>query len=90
MRAYNDTVGSLESRVLVTARRFSELAVTRGTLEEVEQVDRRARVPGAPELDGEGTTGLAGRARPEPDGAGGRGRAGGLDEERPADRGCID
>ncbi len=67
MRAYNDTVGSLESRVLVTARRFSELAVTRGTLEEVEQVDRRARVPGAPELTGEGDgTGLAGRAM-EPD-----------------------
>ncbi len=52
VRAYNDTVGSLESRVLVTARRFSELSVTRGTLEEVEQVDRRPRVPGAPELVG--------------------------------------
>lgn len=50
VRAYNETVGSLESRVLVTARRFSDLSVTRGTLEEVEQVDRRARVPGAPEL----------------------------------------
>jgi DNA recombination protein RmuC len=54
VRAYNDTVGSLESRVLVTARRFSELSATRGTLEEVEQVDRRARVPGAPELTGDG------------------------------------
>ncbi|GAA4819245.1 hypothetical protein GCM10023201_00550 [Actinomycetospora corticicola] len=50
VRAYNETVGSLESRVLVTARRFSELAVTRGALDEVEQVDRRTRVPGAPEL----------------------------------------
>jgi DNA recombination protein RmuC len=58
VRAYNDTVGSLESRVLVTARRFSELSVTRGTLEEVEQVDRRARVPGAPELTGEGRPGI--------------------------------
>jgi DNA recombination protein RmuC len=50
VRAYNDTVGSLESRVLVTARRFSELSVTRAALDEVEQVDRRPRVPGAPEL----------------------------------------
>jgi DNA recombination protein RmuC len=60
VRAYNDTVGSLESRVLVTARRFSELSVTRGTLEEVEQVDRRARVPGAPELTGEDGVPFAG------------------------------
>ncbi|MEJ2867470.1 DNA recombination protein RmuC [Actinomycetospora sp. OC33-EN08] len=53
VRAYNETVGSLESRVLVTARRFSDLAVTRGSIDEVEQVDRRARVPGAPEFGGE-------------------------------------
>ena len=53
VRAYNETVGSLESRVLVTARRFSELSVTRSSIDEVEQVDRRARVPGAPELAGD-------------------------------------
>ncbi|MDT7745179.1 MAG: recombination protein RmuC, partial [Actinomycetota bacterium] len=81
VRAYNDTVGSLESRVLVTARRFSELSVTRGTLEEVEQVDRRTRVPGAPELTGEGEPGVTDEeaAEEEPrmehaaDGAGGTG-----------------
>jgi DNA recombination protein RmuC len=84
VRAYNDTVGSLESRVLVTARRFSELSVTRGTLEEVEQVDRRARVPGAPELAGVGGPGVADEedvdeepeVEHEADGAGETGRPG--------------
>lgn len=57
VRAYNETVGSLESRVLVAARRFSELSVTRSSIDEVEQVDRRARVPGAPELAGDDGSG---------------------------------
>ena len=85
VRAYNDTVGSLESRVLVTARRFSDLSVTRGTLDEVDQVDRRTRVPGAPELVGEGTTGGGGGEDPDEesegqDGADGEGEAEPLEE----------
>jgi DNA recombination protein RmuC len=44
VEAYNKTVGSLESRVLVSARRFSELGVpTTGELPELSTIDRSAR-----------------------------------------------
>jgi DNA recombination protein RmuC len=49
--AYNKTVGALESRVLVTARRFRDLRVIEGDLEPPEQVERRPRVLQAPEFD---------------------------------------
>lgn len=48
--AYNQAVGSLEGRVLVSARRFSELGAVEGTLEEVAQVDRSPRELTAPEF----------------------------------------
>lgn len=53
VEAYNKTVGSLESRVLVTARRFNELSVTapRGAdLEELVPVAQTLRLLNAPEL----------------------------------------
>lgn len=49
--AYNDAAGSLERRVLVTARRFSELGVPAiQEIPEPEPVERTARVLEAPEL----------------------------------------
>ncbi len=49
--AYNRTVGALESRVLVTARRFRDLQVTSDDLGTPEQIERTPRVLQAPEFD---------------------------------------
>ncbi|NED98049.1 DNA recombination protein RmuC [Phytoactinopolyspora alkaliphila] len=48
--AYNSTVSSLESRVLVTARKLADLKVVDNQLESPDQVDRAARHIQAPEL----------------------------------------
>jgi len=47
---YNKTVASLETRVLVTARKLTELEVADGELPAPAQVDRTPRVVAAPEL----------------------------------------
>jgi DNA recombination protein RmuC len=53
VEAYNKAVGSLESRVLVTARRLKEKGVTASEeLPELETIDHTARPLGAPELVG--------------------------------------
>jgi DNA recombination protein RmuC len=48
--AYNQTVGSLESRVLVSARRLNDLGVVGGDLIAPVPVEETARVLSAPEL----------------------------------------
>lgn len=49
--AYNEAVGSLQSRVMVSARRFEDLGLTGTPLPEPEQLTRRARTLRATEPD---------------------------------------
>ncbi|MGH3785888.1 MAG: DNA recombination protein RmuC [Pseudonocardiaceae bacterium] len=57
--AYNRTVTSLESRVLVTARRFGELGVVTDQLDAPDQVERSPRTVQAVELVASTTESLA-------------------------------
>jgi DNA recombination protein RmuC len=67
---YNQTVGSLESKVLVSARRFSQLGLVEAGLEAPGLVEDTARALSAPELTAEvaaGTgTGIEGRPQGVP------------------------
>jgi DNA recombination protein RmuC len=56
--AYNRTVSSLESRVLVTARRFGELGVVTEQIDALEQVERTPRTVQAVELVASATDSL--------------------------------
>ena len=57
---YNQTVGSLESRVLVSARRFSQLGLVDAELEPPAPVEETTRALSAPELVAEIAVGDAG------------------------------
>lgn len=50
VEAYNASVASIESRVLVTARKLTDLGVSDSVLEEIEQIDRLPRYPQAAEF----------------------------------------
>ena len=50
MTAYNRAVGSLESRVLVSARKLNELGVTDAELEAPKPVEETVRALSAPDL----------------------------------------
>ncbi|WP_238694487.1 DNA recombination protein RmuC [Nocardioides daphniae] len=51
VQSYNSAVGSLEGRVLVTARKFNDLGVVRSDLVEPSQVETTPRLLAAPEFD---------------------------------------
>jgi DNA recombination protein RmuC len=64
---YNQTVGSLESKVLVSARRFSQLGLVDAGLETPGLVEDTARALSAPELTAEVAAGAgAGQGPPGP------------------------
>jgi len=72
--SFNETVGSLQSRVMVTARRFEEMELTAGRIEDVDQLTRRSRALDEAEI--------AELARGRSAGDGETGRRGARDDRR--------
>jgi DNA recombination protein RmuC len=52
VNAYNDTIGTVETRVMVSARRFRDLQVSEGELTPVQPIEAPVRQIQAPELEG--------------------------------------
>jgi DNA recombination protein RmuC len=63
--SYNQAVGTLESRVLVSARKLNQLGVVEAALEPPRLVEETARALSAPDLITESAPELAGRAGAE-------------------------
>ena len=64
--AYNQSVGTLENRVLVSARKLNQLGVVEAGLEPPRLVDESTRALSAPELTGGIRPGTRGRPRSRP------------------------
>jgi DNA recombination protein RmuC len=65
VKTYNQTVGSLESRVLVTARRLNQLGLVDGDLAELGPIEENTRALSAPELTAAAATEVPAPATPE-------------------------
>ncbi len=63
--AYNQAVGTLESRVLVSARKLNQLGVVEAGLESPRLVEETSRALSAPELSAEASPGLVTGTGPE-------------------------
>ena len=81
---YNQAVGALESRVLVSARRLNQLGVVDGELEAPGLVEETTRALSAPELAAESGPELVTGSAPGPAGGSGPDRASQEHDELPA------
>ncbi len=68
VKAYNETVGSMEGRVMVTARKFHTLKLVEDQLRELHAVEQTTRHLGSPELTESAAADLSVRALPAPAG----------------------